>query len=216
MEKIITQDGSVTFYSDKYQETYKSVTGAEEESVKKFVVPAQVAERAKSGKIAVLDICFGLGYNTAAALDAALAANPRCDITVVGVEIDPETLAKIPEIDAKFRSYSLIKQMIANNLFYSKDNIHIKLFLEDAQTIVAGLKERFDVIFLDPFSPKKCPELWTERFFRDIFARANSSAILTTYSCARSVRDNLKKAGFIVKDGPCVGRRSPSTVAYVE
>ena len=41
----------------------------------------------------------------------------------------------------------------------------------------------------------------------------NKKGILTTYSCARQVRENLKKAGFIVKDGPCVGRRAPATIA---
>ncbi|PIN80139.1 hypothetical protein COV16_01405 [Candidatus Woesearchaeota archaeon CG10_big_fil_rev_8_21_14_0_10_34_8] len=38
--------------------------------------------------------------------------------------------------------------------------------------------------------------------------------VLATYSCARKVRDALKNAGFSVKDEPCVGRRSPSTIAY--
>jgi tRNA U34 5-methylaminomethyl-2-thiouridine-forming methyltransferase MnmC len=38
-------------------------------------------------------------------------------------------------------------------------------------------------------------------------------AMMSTYSCARIVRDNLKNAGFEVKNGPIIGRRSPSTIA---
>ena len=36
---------------------------------------------------------------------------------------------------------------------------------------------------------------------------------LATYSCAGQVRRNLKEVGFKIKDGPCVGRRAPSTIA---
>ena len=36
---------------------------------------------------------------------------------------------------------------------------------------------------------------------------------LSTYSCAKFVRNNLKEAGFAVKDGPIIGRSSPGTIA---
>jgi len=57
------------------------------------------------------------------------------------------------------------------------------------------------------------PELWTEELFSEIFKRCANGCVLTTYSCARIVRDNMKKVGFEVLDGPCVGRKSPSTIA---
>ena len=60
---------------------------------------------------------------------------------------------------------------------------------------------------------KKNPELWTEEFFKQLRKLIKPDGILTTYSCAGNVRRNLKAAGFQVKDGPCVGRRSPSTIA---
>jgi len=40
----------------------------------------------------------------------------------------------------------------------------------------------------------------------------NKNAKLSTYSYARTVRENLKEAGFEVIDGPVLGRRSPSTI----
>jgi len=40
--------------------------------------------------------------------------------------------------------------------------------------------------------------------------------ILTTYSCASIIRKNLREAGFLVKDGPVVGRKAPSTIAIKE
>ncbi|MBU0461571.1 MAG: hypothetical protein KJ574_03210, partial [Nanoarchaeota archaeon] len=89
MLKIITtKDGSVTFHNAKYDQTYHSVSGAEEEAIKKFAEPCKIAELAKAGKIKILDVCFGLGYNSCAAIDAAKKANKDCEIDIVGLEND--------------------------------------------------------------------------------------------------------------------------------
>jgi tRNA U34 5-methylaminomethyl-2-thiouridine-forming methyltransferase MnmC len=72
----------------------------------------------------------------------------------------------------------------------------------------------FDFVFFDPFSPKKCPELWTEEVFGDVFRIMKFDGMLATYSCARKVRDAMKSVGFEVKDGPKVKRWAPSTLAF--
>ena len=63
------------------------------------------------------------------------------------------------------------------------------------------------------FRRKRIGEMWTEELFKEVYRVMKKNGKLSTYSCARVVRDNMKKAGFIVKDGPIVGRRSPSTIA---
>jgi len=215
MEKVITKDSSVTYYSEKYAEHYHSVSGAEEEAVKKFVEPCNMMELAKNKVISILDVCFGLGYNSAAAIDEIRKYSKECIINIIALENDKEILDEIKSINSNFKSYDIIKELINDDLSINKDNINIKILLKDARESVKELKERFDLIFLDPFSPKKCPELWTEEFFKDIKNICNKDAILTTYSCARIVRDNLVSAGFKVKDGPCIGRKSPSTIAFI-
>jgi predicted methyltransferase len=135
MEKVITKDSSVTFYSEKYKETYRSISGAEEESVKKFVEPAKVAEKAKSGRIDILDVCFGLGYNSAAAIDAALKSNPNCKVSVLGLENDTEIISKIEEVNPSFQSYKIIKKLIKMHEI-SEKNIHIKLIIGDARNTI--------------------------------------------------------------------------------
>jgi len=67
MQKIKTKDNSVTFLSKQYNETYHSISGAKEEAVKKFVDPCKFLFNKKH--LDVLDICFGLGYNSAALID---------------------------------------------------------------------------------------------------------------------------------------------------
>ena len=213
----MTKDSSATYYSEKYSEHYHSLSGAEEEAVKKFAEPSKENIKricSAAHNINILDICFGLGYNSAAVIDEIRKHSKDIKINIIGLENDKEILDKIRDVYAGFDSYNLIRSA-AENLFIEMDKTSIKIILSDARESVKRLDQRFDLIFLDPFSPKKCPELWTEEFFNDLRKACNENAVLTTYSCARIVRDNLVKAGFKVKDGPCVGRKSPSTLAFV-
>lgn len=203
MEKVTTGDNSVTFRNKEYDECYHTKSGAIEESFEKYAKPCKIKDGMK-----VLDICFGIGYNTLAAIHTA-------DVEVIALENDKEILKKIEEVkvpEELKQDYEKIKQA-AKALSYQDK---IKIILGDARETITQLNQKFDAVFLDPFSPKKCPELWTESFMKEIVKRMNPGAILATYSCARVVRENLKKAGLIIKDGPCIGRRSPSTLAYLK
>ena len=53
----------------------------------------------------------------------------------------------------------------------------------------------FDLILLDPFSPQKCPELWSEEFISLLTERLSVEGRLITYSTAASIRASFKKAG---------------------
>ncbi len=212
MEKIITPDGSVTFHNTEFGEAYHSKSGAKEEAVEKFVKTCLIREIAKTGKLRILDFCFGLGYNTAAAIDAALEENPSCVIEVVGLEKDPQILQTITEIEAPFACFPFIQEAVKNNYVYNKNNLKIQIVLGDAAMCVKTITNEFDAIFFDPFSPKKCPVLWTEDVFRECYRLLRKDGRLATYSCARVVRDNMRSVGFTVIDGPTLWRRGPSTI----
>jgi len=216
MKSIITGDGSTTLYSDKYKEYYHSKSGAIEEAVKKFVIPCRIAKLAKSGHIKILDVGFGLGYNAIAAIDIALEMNPSCEVEIISLEKEL-ILNEIIRLNPRLQYYSILKKLhhdpITHSYSCEDKNIFLKIKISDAVKSVKHLNLEFDAVFHDPFSPDKNPELWTEVFFKDVYAVMKKGAILATYSYARKIRDNLKKAGFCVRDGPLVGRRSPSTIA---
>ncbi len=203
MKKVVTRDRSITYYNEAYSECYHSITGAIEESEKKFVVPANISDGMK-----VLDVCFGLGYNSMVAIRKA----KRLDI--VGLEKDKEIIRKIQslQVEGYEKEYNKIKEA-AKKGHYKDDDVEITLIMGDATGTIKSIAKKFDAVFLDPFSPPKNKELWTESFFKDLKKRMKKNSVLTTYSCARIVRENLKKAGFKVRDGPKVGRRGPSTIA---
>ena len=56
----MTPDGSVTFHNPEFDEAYHSKSGAKEEAVEKFVKTCLIREIAKTGKLRILDFCFGL------------------------------------------------------------------------------------------------------------------------------------------------------------
>jgi len=209
LKKKITDDSSITLFNEKYQEHYHSTKGAVEESYEKFVKPCKIAELAKKGKVRILDVCFGAGYNSAAAIDIALESNPKCIIEIVGLENDQKILDEIKNLNPAFKHYDIIKGK-------TDKRINLKIMLGDAREKIKELNEKFDAVFFDPFSPKVCPELWTKEFFKDVKNLMKPGAILTTYSCARIVRDNMKAVGLTVKDGPILGRRGPATIAILK
>ncbi len=62
--EVLTQDGSYSLKSVLFQENFHSIQGALEETKIKFTNPSAL-HRFKDKYLNVLDICFGLGYNSA-------------------------------------------------------------------------------------------------------------------------------------------------------
>ena len=204
MKQVTTRDDSITLFNEQYQEHYHSHTiGAIEEAFVKFAEPCKIKDSMK-----ILDVCFGLGYNTLAAISKSRK------LEIVGLENDLKILEKTATIEVPERfnkDYEIIRKA-AKTLEYNKDGLKIRILVGDARQKIKEAGNGFDAVFLDPFSPKKCPELWTKEFFDEIFRLMNKGAILATYSCATIVRKNLADAGFTVKDGPIFGRKSPATI----
>lgn len=60
-----TNDGSVGLFSPDADDIYHSTYGALTEAYEKFILPADLKNYLKKNKeIKILDICFGIGYNT--------------------------------------------------------------------------------------------------------------------------------------------------------
>lgn len=211
MEQVLTRDGSITFFNTTVREHYHTLAGGKEEAILKFAQPCIPYIETKK-TVRVLDVCFGLGYNTAAALEVFWKFNPDIKIHVTAVEIDPVILGRALDIDTTFAYFPFIKDLITRKKV-QKANLVMDLVVGDARDVIPGLKDRYDVILFDPFSRTKAPELWSREFLKTIADKTRKGGVLTTYSCARPFREDLKELGFAVKDGPVFGRRAPSTVA---
>lgn len=228
LHKIITEDGSPTFLNDKLGEHYHSTGGAIAEARQKHVLPANISERYKNngGQIRILDFAFGLGYNSATALDHLLndgVKNPNIEITAL--ENDREIISKISSLQPDLKGYDVFQEFAGKvdnfsgfirPFVFDKEKISFILFLEDALTRISFLKNNYyDVIFFDPFSSGRAPSLWSENVFKILFQKIKKGGCLSTYSCARHFRNKLQRTGFTWQDvPPGFERRGPSTIAF--
>lgn len=215
----LTDDGSFTFFSEEVGEAFHSIQGAKTEALVKFVEPCQLAQKAQQPVLRLLDVCYGLGYNTATALEAIWAINPDCRVELVALELDPRVplaaianhllatwLPPIPELLA----------ILATSLEVKTDYFHAQLHIGDARCTIRKLCQanfQADAIFLDPFSPPRCPQLWTVEFLQQLAQCCASTGRLATYSCAAAVRSALIAAEFKIGSNLQVGGRQPGTVA---
>lgn len=223
MDPVVTDDKSVTFFSAEFKEHYHSTIGALRESREKYILPIlDKIDLSSQDEIVILDYCFGLGYNTFSALTELRLRFSNKPIRVIGLENDINILKKLDVVCNYYNGIvaDLVMAlhhavMFGGDAFRVEDGgISIELYIGDARkTINFCSSFSFDIVLFDPFSPKVCPELWDVLVFRKIYELLSSPSVLATYSCARAVRDALAAAGFVVIDGPCVGRRSPSTLA---
>ncbi|MBN2881349.1 hypothetical protein JXM83_04835 [Candidatus Woesearchaeota archaeon] len=216
MKQIETKDNSLTFYNEEVDETYHSTSGAIEESFKKFAIPAcdtlnKVKSILKMESISILDMYYGLGYNTLAIIYYLKESLKYTgEIKVVAIEKDPNIIEVAKGIKLDVKEYPLLDE------YYDKlkqNKFNVTFFVTDAYDALEKIHSRFDIVMYDSFSPAKKPELWTPEIFRLIKKLCEEYCVLTTYSCARVVKDSLKEAGFYRYDGPKVGRRSPATIA---
>jgi tRNA U34 5-methylaminomethyl-2-thiouridine-forming methyltransferase MnmC len=217
-----TADGSFTFFSDEFGELFHSHYGARQESFYKFSVPTQLEYQAQKPVVRLLDICYGLGYNTATAIQTIWSKNPNCYIEIIALELN-QAIPKAAITHQLFNSWNCeshnildILMKIAETGYLEAKNLKANLLLGDAritiqQVIASGFKA--DAIFLDPFSPPQCPQLWTIEFIQLVSKCLSSTGRLATYSCAASVRTALIASGLEIASTPPVGRKAPGTIA---
>ncbi|WP_026099942.1 tRNA (5-methylaminomethyl-2-thiouridine)(34)-methyltransferase MnmD [Fortiea contorta] len=215
----ITADGSFTFTSKEFGESFHSHYGAKQESFLKFVAPTQLAVRAQRPVLRLLDVCYGLGYNTAAALETIWAMNPDCDVEVMGLELNP-SVPQAAIVHRMFANWDYQYPEILTQIAFEQQakGKHLKatLLIGDARSSIKQVHQsgfQADAIFLDPFSPPQCPQLWTVEFIQQVSSCLHLDGILATYSCAAAVRTALLTAGLKIASTPPVGRRTPGTTA---
>lgn len=214
-EIVNTDDGSITLRSGIYGETYHSATGAITEAFVKYSEACKIGKIARQGRIRLLDIGFGLGYNILAAIISARKANRACIIEVVSLENDllPADKIRTLKIPPAFKEEYEIIEALFRDLRYERGGIRIEVMISDARKAVRNMDAPFDAVFLDPFSPRKNPELWTVEFFRELYRMMNKEAILATYSAATPVRCGLIEVGFRIGEGPGDYRKRSGTLA---
>lgn len=197
---ILCEDGTNTLFSEEFSEAYHSTKdGALHESLEKHVKPALSLKKELSC-LSILDICFGLGYNTFSTIYYIKKNNLKTKVHILSPEFDIELIYSLKNFKypKEFDSIKNIIYEVSKNLYYEDEQFKIEILLGDARVSVPKIKEKINIVYQDAFSPKKNPLLWTREFFLDIVSISNRDVILTTYSTSSSTRLGLYESGFLI------------------
>jgi len=199
-EIILCEDGTNTLYSKEFDEPYHSTKdGALHESLEKHVKPA-LSIKKNQAILTILDICFGLGYNTFATLYYIKKNKLKVKVHIFSPEFDEALIHSLYKFDypPEFDEIKHIIQTVSEKLFYEDAAFKIEILPGDARKSIPQIKEKIDIVYQDAFSPAHNPLLWTKEYFEDIRAVCKDDAILTTYSSAAAIRLGLYENGFFI------------------
>ncbi len=197
---ILCEDGTHTLYSKEFNEPYHSTKdGALHESLQKHVKPALSIKQTQN-TLTILDICFGLGYNTFSTIYYMQKNNLKTKVHILSPEFDEALIRSLEHFDfpPEFETIKPIIQSVAQNLYYEDAQFKIEILLGDARESIPQIQKKIDIIYQDAFSPAHNPLLWTKEHFADIRAICKDDAVLTTYSSAAAIRLGLYENDFFI------------------
>lgn len=195
MEVKITDDGSITLFSEQFNQHYHSKYGAKTESDRVFLELGYEYAAENFERIKIFEMGFGTGLN--AWLSALSAEKVKIKTSYFGIEkfpVEAWTYEKFPDELKFFHQSAWNEDVLVNDFFiFKKQNIsleEIKIELD------------FNLIYYDAFAPEAQPELWTGEIFKKLFDALEPGGILTTYCSKGYVQRNLKTAGFFIEKHP--------------
>lgn len=168
------------------------------ESLVKHIIPAFKVQKNKD-EINILDICFGLGFNTLATLLYAKQNFSHAKINIYSPELDANLVKALGNFTypKEFSEFKEILTQLVESGVYDNGLWHVEIFLGDAREYIKTFPHaKFDIVYQDAFSPSTNPLLWTKEYFRDIKKIIKNDGVVTTYSIALATRLALYENDF--------------------
>ena len=81
---------------------------------------------------------------------------------------------------------------------YKLEDITFDLKIGDARQVIKEDNNSYNLIFLDAFTPSKCPCLWSYEFFKLLYEHLESDGMILTYSTSAAIRSAMQEAGFYI------------------
>lgn len=200
----LTEDGSHSIFSEKFQALYHSKHGAIQESNHVFIEAGLKHSDVPSPSI--LEMGFGTGLN-------ALLTMIHCDNSKQQVHY--ETIEAYPLHISEVDSLNYLQELapsreVATNFIrlhqlswgkiHSFPNFKFKKHLAKLED--TNLNHKFDIVYYDAFAPLTQEELWTDDIFKHVAQFLNPDAILVSYCAKGSFKRALMSAGFDIEKIP--------------
>ncbi len=142
-EFYYTQDGSIGLYSHQDNDVYHSKFGALTEAWEKFILPSGLDKKINNiPNIRVLDVCYGIGYNTKALMSYVINKNEK-------YLKQKSLIEKLKNFYAKNKEKNIIESINndsidSNNILFQKE-----MLLSHNETIQEDIISRIQIDCLD-------------------------------------------------------------------
>jgi tRNA U34 5-methylaminomethyl-2-thiouridine-forming methyltransferase MnmC len=153
----------------------------------------------QEGRPLVVDVGVGTGSNPAALVEACAQRGLR--LVWRGLELEPRPL-QLALSDSGFcaqwqpEALDPLRQLEASGSWVSSLG-EGRVLWGDARTQLPALRDELaaqvDLVLMDAFSPRRCPELWTLEFLGGLAALLKPRGRLLTYCSAAAVRAALQR-----------------------
>lgn len=190
-----TSDGSLTLYSEKFDQYYHSIFGANEESLTVYIELGLEYALHQFGDVRLFEMGFGTGLNAAMTLE--FLKNRKENVSYLGLEAFPLSTEDYPNLASSQQVFQElgwdIEYDISSNFKFEKTKGDLLTFETD---------RKFNLVYYDAFAPVSQPELWTEEAFEKIANLLEPGGVLTTYCSKSYVQRNMRATGFTVSKHP--------------
>jgi len=218
---------SAPLQDERYGDVYRSDSGATQESWSVFIEPAwrRILALAAQGqrRFHMLELGFGLGVNLSTLLahwskyadsdwfcyfhsiekhplhlDALRAA--WCRIVQAGQSHPELCWLEQLESDGAYALSGMHRYQLGEQFLFD-------LHVADVTRALKRLNSHFDIVFMDGFSERLNPAMWSGEAIRLLRRHLVSDALLLTYASSKSLRDRLSALEFQVSRKPGFARK---------
>lgn len=198
-------------FSPRFGDRYRSELGGLEQSTEVFLKGCGLpAAWANQPQWSVLETGFGLGLNFLVTWQA-WKADPQRPRTLhfVSTEAFPASAADVlrsalphPMLlpfaeQLQARLWGLLPGF--HRLAFEGGQVLLTLCIGDAKAMLREQSFEADSVYLDGFSPGVNPDIWDVHTFKAVAQCCRRGTRIATWTVARSVRDALAQAGFVVQ-----------------
>jgi len=209
MSHLRTADGSFTYISPIFKETYHSKHGALSESQHVFIEAGLATARIEIDQRPLRIFEMGLGSGLNALLTLGESQKQGLAIQYLALEAYPIPSSELEgfEIKTLFDSDRAKEQFLkihqADWNGWSRVSSDFKLRKIQADfTTWSPPSEPFHLIYYDAFAPRAQAELWSSTITHKLFQMLYPGGVLVTYCAQGQFKRNLKAAGFDVEPLP--------------
>ncbi len=196
-QKIDLNDGSSTLWSETYRDYYHPKAGAYAQAQKLFIEKSDLKARLEKGDVNLLEIGFGMGYNSFCAVELAQKVGKN-RLHVNAIDHDRMLLRQSAHVVPEPLHVKLLESLFTCKM-YESAFAKVEFLNAEARYAITLLSESFDVIFLDPFIESNNASLVTLEFFQNLKKLLKPDGILVASTALHVSQIGLALAGFDVQ-----------------